>query len=240
MTAALMSNQGVFENIKNYVRTQYLDRLNHVCGAGFFYRHPCATRIKLLIKRLNILLQIAGNIQDLSCAPSHHVISYRQFAIEMFEGITRMAITSNVIICPNMFGHLRDILNIMDMLPDKFSRELVVVTTCVQRHEGASYISSLYKQIDLNVLIRFHANACSFVAGNKTIHIINYIKIENLYRKLRINNFIDAREKGFEINPEAEILEISSKQKHFVVQKDEKKYRHNQESKRELLQSNHV
>ena len=45
--------------------------------------------------------------------------------------------------------------------------------------------------------MRFHANVCSLALGKKTIGLVNYLQIENLYSSIGIDDYVDVRKADF-------------------------------------------
>ena len=82
-------------------------------------------------------------------------------------------------------------------MPDKIRRENVAVAPYLVGEKGSDYIFNIYKQCDLVLGMRFHANVCSFASKTNVIGLVNYRQIEMLYNELDLeNDMVDVRFKG--------------------------------------------
>lgn len=190
-------NDGAFHNLETHIGANYASNFFRLHDAGFYFKPEKIKHHELVSNKLNILFQLAGDMPDVRFSPDSSEITYDTFLDEISSVITKLAISSNIILCPHIFRDLEIISEIMKRLPDKVSRENVSITPYIQGDVGANYIFSLYQQTDLNIAMRFHANVCSLANGCKTIGLVNYIQIENLYREIDLDKYIDVRKIGF-------------------------------------------
>ena len=190
-------NDGAYHNLCKYVGKEYASHFYNIHDAGFYFKISDVEFMYPMIDetKKNILFQIAGDMQDIRFSDLD--ISYNEFIKGMSSIISELSTDYNIILCPHIFKDIKSIYEILEELDDKTRRDSVSVAPYIQGNYAAKYIFGLYAKSDLNVGMRFHANVCSLALNKNTIGLVNYLQIENLYKSIGSEDFIDVRKKDF-------------------------------------------
>lgn len=194
-------NDGSKLALKENIGEEYAKEFTTIPDAGFFNKFEQKQATEIDSNRKNVLIQLAGDMMDVRFSSSKkNSHSPQSFIEEFVDFIIQIDKTDslNFIFAPHIFRDLEIIHHVLDRLPDKIRRENVAVAPYLVGEKGSDYIFNIYKQCDLVLGMRFHANVCSFASKTNVIGLVNYRQIEMLYNELDLeNDMVDVRFKGF-------------------------------------------
>jgi polysaccharide pyruvyl transferase WcaK-like protein len=198
-------NDGSLKALYDIVGAQYAKHFFHVPDAGFFTTVKNYNFPELEKDKKNIVIQLAGDMLDTRFPGGSELNSYEDFLTAFCACLTNLTKQgANLIFVPHIFRDLNVIHDVLDSLPDEVRRENVSVAPYLVGQKGQDYIFGLYKETDLVLGMRFHANVCAIGLNTPCIGLVNYRQIDELYNELEINQFkVDVRKKAFELSLES-------------------------------------
>ena len=213
-------NDGALENIKSLYGSRYEGRISEIPDGGFFTYVRDIDHIEIEKDKTNILINIAGDMQETRFPGSCGKIDYNTFVknfAELIEGINKEYKNNiNFIFVPHIFRDIKSIYDILNEMSDKIRRKFTKVAPCLTGDKGNDYVFSLYKQSDLILGMRFHSNVCGLALNKNVIGLVNYIQIENLYKGISSKEYATVNEEGFQDKLQALIFEhLSNRDKHI-------------------------
>ncbi len=193
-------NDGSMQTLRSLVGERYAEAFFHLPDYGFFRPHEHHFHAELNPDARNAVVQLAGDMPEVRFADrSAGRLDLSGFISEItvtIEGLS--AAGFHVILVPHIFSDLHLIDRVMQHLPDPLRRRCMSVAPYVTGFPGARYIFSLYRQADLVLGMRFHANVCAYAFDRPCIGLSSYRQIDELYRELQLDErLIDVRKMGF-------------------------------------------
>ena len=192
-------NDGAIQNIKKYIGQEYVCNFHNIIDAGFYFKRKgkISKFPEIDSNRKNILFQVAGDMLDVRFDEASE-INKTEFIHELASVIEKITPRFNVLLCAHIYKDMQIINEIISSLRDKTVRNDITILPLIQGDAGAEYIAGIYNCTDLNVPMRFHANVISLISNSRTIGMVNYVQIENLYSELELSSStIDVRLKNF-------------------------------------------
>lgn len=89
-----------------------------------------------------------------------------------------------IVLIPHIPSDLEAINSLLQVMDDFLVRSRVIVAPMWQGWDGCKVTFGLYKQCQLSISMRFHANITPMVMGVPTIGLASYPKIAALYREM--------------------------------------------------------
>lgn len=103
-----------------------------------------------------------------------------------------------IVLFPHIASDLDAISDLMSSLDDRFCRGRVLVAPLFHSWYGCDVSFSMYKQCELILGMRFHANVCPIALGVPTIGLATYPKLNDLHREIGLSDrLVDVRYAGF-------------------------------------------
>ena len=201
-------NDGSISALKEYVDKKYHSRFHHVPDAGFFTTVAEIDHIEIVKDKKNIAIQLAGDMLETRFNLKDGSISYDYFLKSMATYIQSLIADydANIILIPHIYSDLKIIADLLMVISDKDRRNSLKVAPYLTGERGQDYIFGIYKECDLTIGMRFHANVCSIGLKTPTIGLVNYRQIKELYNELSLSQY------GISVNSEfSEELTILSK-----------------------------
>jgi len=99
---------------------------------------------------------------------------------------------------PHIFRDYEVIKDLFDQIADPIRRSAVSVAPYLLGDRGQSYIFDLYRQVDLVVGMRFHANVCAIGLNKPCVGLVTYRQISDFYEELNLTDFsVEVNKSGF-------------------------------------------
>lgn len=193
-------NDGSLANIEWLLGDRYSKHICKIPDGGFFiqpdhYMHP------EIVNGNYIIINLAGDMM-LQRFPKRDLnnIDYEDFKVEMVKIIE--AIVENlklaIVFTPHIYKDLSIIADILELLPDWIRRQWVTVTPYLTGFKGQDYIFDVYRNAQLVLGNRFHANVCSIGLARPSIGLSNYPKVQAVYNELNMSTrCIEINKQGF-------------------------------------------
>jgi hypothetical protein len=192
-------NDGALENIKDHVGHEYVGSFRKIADGGFYFeRTNDYVYPELSTTKKNLLIQIAGDMPSVRYDEEKGYLNEQGFLDEIVLFVEAASKDYHIIFCPHIYHDITLINRVLASLNDRVRRNFVSVAPCVQGNVAAEYIHGLYGSTDINITMRFHACVMSLSQGRKTIGLVNYLQIENLFKEIEKPELtVDARVRGF-------------------------------------------
>ncbi len=193
-------NDGSLANIEQLLGNQYSNHIHKIPDGGFFI-HPNHYMHPEILDGKYILINLAGDmIPQRFPKREFNSIDYEEFKVEMVEIIKAIVEEFNlaIVFAPHIYKDLSIIADILELLPDWLRRQWVMVTPYLTGFKGQDYIFDVYRNAQLVLGNRFHANVCSIGLARPSIGISNYPKVQAVYEELNMSaRCIDINQQGF-------------------------------------------
>lgn len=185
-------NDGALDTLARYVGPEYPQQVHHVPDAGFFttvheHFHP-----ELNDGGTNLVINLAGDmVETRFAAREPDGITYDEFLQEFADTLSefvRSTAGARLIFVPHIFRDIETISKVLEYFPDPVRRTKIRVAPYLIGDQGQDYLFDLYRQADLVLGMRFHANVCPIGLLTPTLGLVNYRQIEMLYRELDMND----------------------------------------------------
>lgn len=193
-------NDGSLANIERLLGNRYSNYICKIPDGGFFiqpnhYMHP------EIINGNYILINLAGDmILQRFPKQKYNSINYEEFKVEMVKIIKAIVENFNlaIVFAPHIYKDLSIIADILESLPDWIRRQWVTVTPYLTGFKGQDYIFDVYRNAQLVLGNRFHANVCSIGLARPSIGLSNYPKVQAVYEELSMSaRCIEINKLGF-------------------------------------------
>jgi polysaccharide pyruvyl transferase WcaK-like protein len=195
-------NDGALSNIISFFGQEYEKKISEIPDGGFFTLVEDHEHFEIETDKINIIINVAGDMQNIRFSKDNDNISYHDFITDFARILSDLEFTSNkkcnYIFVPHIFRDLNTIYDLMNQMEDKFRRTCVKVAPYLIGKKGHDYIFSLYKQADLILGMRFHSNVCAYALKKNVIGLSNYVQINNLYKDINSNEFVEVNKQGFQ------------------------------------------
>ncbi len=212
-------NDGALLNIKSLYGQRYDQKISEIPDGGFFTSTENVEHFEIEKGKKNIVINIAGDMPEVRFPNSLDKISYDTFKTNFAKMIEELSEeykdNLNVIFIPHIFRDLKTIYDVMDEMNDKIRRNCIKVAPYLIGDRGHDYIFSLYSQSDLVLGMRFHSNVCGYALKKNVIGLLNYIQIENLYKDIGSNEFIEVNKKDFHNELKAKVIDHLSNEEKY-------------------------
>lgn len=190
-------NDGSKKSVIEHLGKKYLKYFNHTVDAGFFSDSYKPT--KYYKEKRYIAINIAYDMQDIRF--KH--ITYIKF-LDTFKKFINKFLKKNssyeIVFVPHIFRDITFITDLLNILDDKTRRTKISVAPLLHGKNSFKEVMSVYKGAEFVLANRFHANVCSIGLNKKTIGLINYRQIKDLYKELKSDNYVDISKKDFDID----------------------------------------
>ena len=187
-------NDGAKDTLLQYIDKKYLQHIYHSVDAGFFVDIPDAS--PYYTTKHYIAINIATDMEEVRFKD----ITYKDF-IEEWKNFTLEFLkkheTYEVVFVPHIFRDIDFINELLQILPDSIRRQKISIAPLLHGEKSFYEVMSIYKNAQVVLANRFHANVCSIGLGTPTIGLYNYKQIQALYKELNSQEFVNITQKGF-------------------------------------------
>ena len=200
-------NDGSYDTIENLLGEYRTQNIHKVPDGGFFAKVEELDYFELPIITTNIGVNLAGDMLEQRFKGRY--LTFCKLFADVVNKQLREDEHKHFVFIPHIYKDLRIISDVLDYIEDKYRRSRVSVASYTTGIDSYEYILGLYKECDLVLGNRFHANVCPIGMGVPTIGLINYPQVEKLYKELNIPELtVKINEPGFE-TPLNELINVS-------------------------------
>lgn len=214
-------NDGALKNIKNIYSDRYENLISEIPDGGFFTNVRNIKHYEIDYEKINILINVAGDMLEVRFPGIDGKITYEVFVEEFAKTIEELTIeynrNLNFIFVPHIFSDIKATYDVINKINDKVRRSNVKVAPYLIGDNGHDYIFSLYNQSDLILGMRFHSNVCSYALNKNVIGLVNYVQILNLYEGINSLEYVEVNKEGFTENLKDKIKEHLYEAKKFEI-----------------------
>lgn len=182
-------NDGSYDILKKYYDEALLKNIHKIPDGGFFFKGKERTYNEINKDCYNIGINVAGDMLE---KRFNNEDQYKLFITNFAEIINTIVLRDkniNIIFLPHIYADYISITDILSKLNDHVRRNYTAVAPLLNGNlDGGEYIFSLYKQCDLVLGMRFHANVCAIGQDVPTVGIVSYHKHRELYRELNLSD----------------------------------------------------
>ncbi len=188
-------NDGSVNSIKRDIGEKYLNFIDEILDHGFFY--TIDSPMGRIIDKKYIAINIT-NDQVLMKSELRSKIDMDIYHQELKATIKYIVneLKLHIVFVPHIYSDLKAISNLLDVIDDDIIRNHITIAPSIQGDHGANYLFSIYKNSEIILATRFHANVCNIAMGKKVIGLIALDRVEYLYQSIGIKNrtvLLDAR-----------------------------------------------
>lgn len=197
-------NDGAIDTIRKYLGERYCEKIVKIPDGGFFvkpehYYHPEIPFGKNPVVAVNLAKDMKDRRFQMTESGS---ISYDIFTKRMC-GVLSDKLNKNqnihLVFVPHIYSDIEAISDVISRMDDTLRRNRISVAPCIQGEYQSDYLMDLYRQCNLVIGTRFHANVCPIGMGIPTIGLDSYHQIKNLYNDLGLHDRAVACDRaGFE------------------------------------------
>ncbi len=213
-------NDGSLANIKSLYGSKYDEKISEITDGGFFTYVKDIEHFEIEKYKINILINIAGDMLDIRFPNNGVKISYDIFKRNLAKMIEELCEeyqnNLNFIFVPHIFRDIKTIYDVMDVINDKIRRNYIKVAPYLLGDRGHDYIFSLYNQSDLVLGMRFHSNVCSYALRKNVIGLLNYVQIKNLYRTIDSKEFVEVNKENFHNELKIKLIDHLTNNKKYI------------------------
>lgn len=203
-----LDKENIIVSLRNDNSTAYLSYLDkelikdvHIIpDGGFFTAARKYKHIELPENKKVLAINIAKDSLDLRW--NNSVEQYERYCIRMSDFIQTFLkeYDWNIVFVPHIPNDLEAINDIIRLLPDKLIRTRITVAPYLNGTvTNGDYIIDLYRQAELVIAMRYHANICSMAMGTPVISIMtlddNRLLFDNIKEK---SSYVDITSDGWQ------------------------------------------
>ncbi len=192
-------NDGSLEQFVDSYGIECSTLVHKVPDGGFFVSPKKSVPLMLPEDRDNIILSLAMDMpsvrygkQNEESGQKHLVDSFVTYIKSMIDSKPSILFT----FMPHIFTDLNIINQVIGLLPDHIIRNHISVGPYLVGTGAENFIFSYYREADLAIAMRFHANVCPISMCVPTIGIGTYKKITDLYKELSLEDRLIAARTG--------------------------------------------
>ncbi len=205
-------NDGSYGTIEKLYGPETASKLTVVPDGGFFFRPAAQEHAEIEDCTASIAVNLAGDMLS-TRFPGGDLHDTNGFLAE-FSSALSDAVSSIpggcIVLVPHIARDVELVARFLHTLPDKVVRKSVRVAPLLLGHAGATKIFDLYRQSDVVLGMRFHANVCPIGMGRPTIGLGCYGQVFELYGELGLEAMChDVRVPGFRETLTDRILECA-------------------------------
>jgi polysaccharide pyruvyl transferase WcaK-like protein len=194
-------NDGAMATLERYFPRAPLNRVLQVPDGGFFYQSKAQTHPELKADATNITINLAGDMLETrfpGTAGRHDVDGFLAEFIAVLQQQLQSKPKTQIIFVPHIFRDLDIIHQALLHFDDPVRRQHVAVASYLTGENGCRKLFDLYRQSDLCLGMRFHANVVPLAMGTPTIGLVCYPQIAHLYREIQLpEQTVEVNRAGF-------------------------------------------
>jgi polysaccharide pyruvyl transferase WcaK-like protein len=212
-------NDGALTNIEQIYGKRYKNKISRIPDGGFFTTIKNYNHCEIEKEMINIIINIAGDMPEVRFPNEEGKINYNTFIVDFAKFIEEISLKYenkvNFVFVPHIFRDLKTSYDIINNVNDRLRRTNIKVAPYLIGDNGHDYIFSLYNESDLVLGMRFHSNVCSYALEKNTIGLINYVQIQNLYKDINSNEYVEINKENFKQKLKNLVIEHLNNKEHF-------------------------
>lgn len=180
-------NDGSINVLRSEVGESYAKSTVEIADNGFFYQvtHDAAgfrpkrpyVAVNIVTDQLLMISNVRSKVDE--------AIYYRELKHVIENLINDRGL--DVVLVPHIHSDLSAIANLLGYLDDFLVREHVSVAPLVQHDWGADYVFSIYRNSELVIGTRFHANVCPLGMGVFCVGLVALDRVKYLYDQFGVS-----------------------------------------------------
>lgn len=178
-------NDGSVNALARDIGTEFADAFPELADNGFFYEPPpCGPD---LFNHPYVAINIAPDQMEMHSGLDINVEKetvYKDLS-KVIQYITEHH-DLDVVLVPHIYQDLDSISALRAFLPEHIIRNRVQVAPCVQGDHGSDVIFSIYKNSQMVIGTRYHANVCPLAMGRPTIGLVALNRVKHIYDQLEV------------------------------------------------------
>ena len=184
----MFRNDGSKVHIERQFGAGLASHFHQILDNGFYYLPKLRTNLPA--KREYVALNIAFD-QILETGPGAMVSDVENYLANFGELIQYFMLTMNLDVClvPHVSGDLRAINKLLQLIPDKFIRNQIMVAPFLTGQDGADFLFDVYANASLVIGNRFHTNVCALAMGKRTIGLSALSRISHIYKSVQLDKY---------------------------------------------------
>lgn len=199
-------NDGALHTLERHFSDLSLDKVLHVPDGGFFYPETLSSSETLSqTGKKWIVVNVANDMLEQRFpgifSDNSQALDYAGFNKELADTLVQLLEQHpeySIIFVPHIWRDIEAIFHVLEELPDFLRRTRVSVASYLTGDVGAARNFNLYRDAELCLAMRFHANVCALAMQTPTIGLVNYPQIQMLYDELSLDGrVIQVNKKGF-------------------------------------------
>lgn len=193
----LLRNDGSLRHIQEKFGSSLAMNFATILDNAFHY--SCESSFSLPSSRPFVVLNVANDQIRMNGEFSANFNPYEYLRgvgalIERFVTVNDL----NVCLVPHIPEDFIAINELLNFLPEKITREAILVSPYLVGDSGANAVFNIYRQGELTIGNRFHSNVCSVNFGTKSIGISALERVSEMYKSIGLSaNYVEPGE-GFE------------------------------------------
>lgn len=195
-TTIAFRNDGSSSVVRDFVGNKYYENIPEVLDSGFFYDTDAS-----MYRPVDKPYIIMNSTVDQLFMKSTQVgeIDPDFYNNEMLKVINHFIKNTDydIVFAPHIYADYKAIDKLLSKLDNFHVRTRVALTPYVQGNYGCDMIFSAYKNSDLVIGMRFHANVCSLSMNNLSVGIAATDRVVNAYKHIGAENRIVKADSDF-------------------------------------------
>lgn len=186
----LFRNDGSKTIITKYFGTKYKNKFDYILDNGFFFNLK-SNKEQLMIKGNYAVINVT---YDQLRFENNRIAKkdIKSFAFRISKLATHL-ITKfgyKIVFSSHIYHDITTINEIIKLIDDNIVREKIIILPCIQGDKAANFIFGIYKNSNLVIASRLHANICAIALGKKVIGISVLDRVCHLHQSLNSNNYV--------------------------------------------------
>ena len=195
-------NDGSLGHVRRLLGDGLAKHVHRIPDPGFFVQLENENRLPVLADKPYWAINLAADMPELRFANNDH----QHFGYDEFMEEVRLFIANvlaertdlSIVLIPHIYSDLVPITDLLSALADTYRRSRIVVAPYLQGPTGANFLFNIYRQAELSIGTRFHANVCSIGLGTPSLGLTTYPKLADTYCELGLEErYVDATRPGF-------------------------------------------
>lgn len=190
-------NDGALGNLEAYLGKEIAAQVYRIPDGGFFVTDDPIVQKSVPAGRPTVGINIACDMAEVRF-PDGGIEGFVNEFADFLQELSLRKPDHGFVFFPHVHHDLKIISDVIGCLSDRLRRTRITVAPYGSGDDTTRRILATYRQCDLVLAMRFHANVCAMALGCETLGLCNYPQIHNLYDELEQNErCIDLASSGF-------------------------------------------